>query len=535
MNNQKKPNPMYFASLKLESVRCFGEEQVLDLRDSEGAISPWTLILGDNGVGKTTLLKCLAWMVPVELPEDRVKAEQIKTAKRLKDAGFDFSIIKDATGISKEELQAYETDEQNENEKNDDEKVEIKPLMDNFEEESAFDSIIRFGKDVVMNVQAQFTNGLNLRDFPSESDFITIGIRLKREGNKLQDIENTDHLTTAKLPEFNSPNLFAYGAGRHMASENFEKSELKDPTYNLLSDSADLYDAEQVLLNLYNASIQEEVDQFKSNSATSSINETQKEILQPIFEGKATKLYRKVKEILTELLPYIESPDSIIVNQAVNKDGTSNTRLVEIKTPFGQVGLYDLSLGYKTMLAWVVDLAIRMLWRNPESGTPLEEPAVVIVDEIDLHLHPKWQRSIKKYLTRHFPNTQFICTAHSPFMAQAAETKNLSILHEARLYNLKAQVRIQNNPTIVRGWHIGQVVTNLFGLPEISWEIEEQLINKRRVLLDKTDRTPQDVEELEKLDDQILNLPGLENEEDQRLLTQIRKTAELLRKKGGLL
>ena len=55
---------IYFSSLEIENVRCFGERQVLDLTD-EGRPAPWSLLIGENGTGKTTLLECLAWMRPV--------------------------------------------------------------------------------------------------------------------------------------------------------------------------------------------------------------------------------------------------------------------------------------------------------------------------------------------------------------------------------------------------------------------------------------------------------------------------------------
>ena len=55
---------IYFHSLELENVRCFGERQVLRLTDEQGRLAQWTLLLEDNGVGKTTLLQCLAWMRP---------------------------------------------------------------------------------------------------------------------------------------------------------------------------------------------------------------------------------------------------------------------------------------------------------------------------------------------------------------------------------------------------------------------------------------------------------------------------------------
>lgn len=53
-----------------------------------------------------------------------------------------------------------------------------------------------------------------------------------------------------------------------------------------------------------------------------------------------------------------------------------------------------------------------MVDRHPDSPNPLAEPAVVLVDEINLHLH-RWQRTLIGFLTERFPNTQFIATAHS--------------------------------------------------------------------------------------------------------------------------
>jgi ABC-type branched-subunit amino acid transport system ATPase component len=56
---------IYFKRLTLSNVRSFGDEQYLDMCDNEGRPSQWTLILGENGVGKTTILQCLASMCPV--------------------------------------------------------------------------------------------------------------------------------------------------------------------------------------------------------------------------------------------------------------------------------------------------------------------------------------------------------------------------------------------------------------------------------------------------------------------------------------
>ena len=79
-------------------------------------------------------------------------------------------------------------------------------------------------------------------------------------------------------------------------------------------------------------------------------------------------------------------------------------------------------------MAWMVDFASRMFDLYPESENPLAEPAVVLIDEIDLHLHPKWQRELLDYLSNLFPNTQFIVTTHSPLIVQSAVARDANIV-----------------------------------------------------------------------------------------------------------
>ena len=76
--------------------------------------------------------------------------------------------------------------------------------------------------------------------------------------------------------------------------------------------------------------------------------------------------------------------------------------------------LGHLSGGYRATLALVADLARRMAQGNPHLEDPLQSEAVVLIDEVDLHLHPAWQQRILQDLTRTFPNAQFVVTTHSP-------------------------------------------------------------------------------------------------------------------------
>lgn len=101
------------------------------------------------------------------------------------------------------------------------------------------------------------------------------------------------------------------------------------------------------------------------------------------------------------------------------KDIRIASNRVEFETHYGWVSLRDLSMGYRTLIAWIVDFARRLYVLNPRSADPLAAPAVVCVDEIDLHLHQRWQRNLMKVLTEVFPKTQFICTAHNRTVSQA--------------------------------------------------------------------------------------------------------------------
>lgn len=82
-----------------------------------------------------------------------------------------------------------------------------------------------------------------------------------------------------------------------------------------------------------------------------------------------------------------------------------------------RVPMQNLSDGFRSVLALSGDLMWRLLEAFPNSGMPLEEPGVVLIDELDIHLHPIWQREIPSILQKIFPNLQFIVATHSPLIA----------------------------------------------------------------------------------------------------------------------
>ena len=123
------------------------------------------------------------------------------------------------------------------------------------------------------------------------------------------------------------------------------------------------------------------------------------------FDVKLPEL-EAVRRCICELLPY-----------------TSNLRTARplrfLVTYHGQdLEINQLSDGYKTTLGLAIDLSTRMAAANPHMDNPLETEAIVLIDEVDLHLHPIWQQRIISDLLRIFPNTQFVLTSHSPILVE---------------------------------------------------------------------------------------------------------------------
>ena len=86
-----------------------------------------------------------------------------------------------------------------------------------------------------------------------------------------------------------------------------------------------------------------------------------------------------------------------------------------------------LSDGYRSVLALTGDLIWRLIQAFPGSKNPLVEEGVVLIDELDIHLHPKWQREIAGWLRSIFPNLQFIIATHSPLIAAGAGEDSLTL------------------------------------------------------------------------------------------------------------
>jgi predicted ATP-binding protein involved in virulence len=138
----------------------------------------------------------------------------------------------------------------------------------------------------------------------------------------------------------------------------------------------------------------------------------------------------------------------------------------------------QLSDGEKCLLAMVGDLARRLAIANPGLENPLDGFGVVLIDEIELHLHPKWQREIIPALTRTFPHCQFIVTTHSPQVIGEIKPQGIYILEKTE-NGIVAQ-----RPQTSYGRDSNQILEDLMDVPERKEEIKNRLLELFRLIDD---------------------------------------------------
>ncbi|HEY9403216.1 MAG TPA: AAA family ATPase, partial [Pyrinomonadaceae bacterium] len=328
-----------------------------------------------------------------------------------------------------------------------------------------------------------------------------IGKKVKKYNVKGSKATGWNQTQPLKPQQIGDIVCFGYGASRRMGEASLSEKSEDAPFASLFSENIELLNAEEWLLQADYAA-----------HAASNIS----------ARKRAEKRRDEIKDILISLLPDVDDIKFAQITEEQSKPR------VEVRTPYGWVSIKDLSLGYRTLIAWMVDLASRMFERYPDSPNPLAEPAVVLVDEIDLHLHPKWQRTLMSYLSERFPNTQFIATAHSPLVVQAASDANVVLLRREGDH-----VVIDNDVKDIHGWRVDQILTSdLFGLESARPPQLDPLLVERTKILSKSRLTKKDKARLEEIEAEIGALPTGETPEDMEAMDVIRRAADHLKAQG---
>jgi len=445
---------VYFTRLSLSNVKAFGAAQDLDLRDPKtGRPAQWTLILGDNGVGKTTLLECVALMRPVLSVQPKFHAD------------------------------APEPDW-------------LQPALA-FEEDSNLIAMARIGAGGGVRLEADLLCGRRLNGPGGRGRLINVHAAIEISNGTLKNFSTSEEANAA----FTQPLIVGYSAARHMAFNRGDPIKTsEDATAQLFEPDIQLEDAEEVLERLDYA--------FARGDRNSGA------------------LLKHLKVALAKILPDVSKPEDIRIYPPATPASTRRKTGVRFVTPYGEVPFRSLSLGYQTVAAWTADLTWKLFNRYPKSSDPLNEPAVVLIDEIDLHLHPHWQRTIRQHVSQSFPQVQFIATAHSPLVAQSYLDTNIVVLKRKG-----RSIEIENDPTVVSSWGVDEVVTSeLFGLTSSYAPPIDDLIRERARLLRLSKRTPRDKVRLDELQRFVATLPTEDEPGDQEVLDRLRTAAALLGK-----
>lgn len=161
-----------------------------------------------------------------------------------------------------------------------------------------------------------------------------------------------------------------------------------------------------------------------------------------------------------------------------------------------QVSTIGLSDGYRSILALAGDLVWRLILAFPESDAPLNEEGVVLIDELDIHLHPVWQRSIAGWLRRKFPGLQFVVGTHSPLIAAGAGADALT--YRFRLTDgISCATPVEN----VAAMNVDRILqSKAFGLVSpYSPETQEKIDRYDRLARKDGRRTPTENQEFSEL------------------------------------
>jgi AAA domain, putative AbiEii toxin, Type IV TA system len=408
------PTKGYITSLTLENIRCFGspaETLSLTVPGSETQPARWTVILGANGVGKTTVLRALA-------------------------------MYRETTWATFIDLWTFF--------RRGNEKVGKLSLVDSRNEK--FDISRSFDGE---NLNYNWSGPKNWRD----------------------------------SKEYVTPFIGAYGAGRAWRGS---REKVDGAVDTLFDRDAHVRDPSQSLADWTS---------YQLFNVEEDLN-----------------IVEFLKDALIKILPDVT---------AVELDFDREKRpFAKFQTPDGWIALDDMSWGYQVFAAFAADYASRLIEWYPDSKTPLAEPGICLVDELDLHMHPSWQRKVIDDLSRIFPATQFIVTVHSPLVVQAAEDANLVVLK--RYPDDPSRVLIDNDVEAIKGWRIDQVLTSdLFGLDSSRPPSVAKAMDERADLLAKNAPTPEEQARLDALEDQMMGLPTETQWEDQARALVLRAAERL--------
>jgi len=365
----------------------------MNVKDGKSAMQcpRCTVFLGDNGTGKTNLLKVIANLSPEIRNVDDVEENDL--AVEISVRGKD----------EKKHKKAY------------------RPNVVERHGEKDYSVSMRFATS---NESAECIT------HPQYKELQKIEKEGKISASQPVSIGYTDKNNTIvyDVPELGDVVIYAYGVNRFSDDKNNLRSENNVET---------LFYNNRPLINVNQWLIQLELASKDGNTKSKAIEK--KKILKKILRN--SNLFPDIKDY------------KVKVDEKLNAE-------VLFETSYGQFHLSDLAYGYQCMFAWLFDFIKKMFDRYPDSDNPLKEPAILVVDEIDLHLHPAWQRHVLADLCGLFPNTQIIVSTHSPLVIQSIDGINLFVLENQE----EGTVVSNYTDKDFQGWRVDEILRDVMKL-----------------------------------------------------------------------
>lgn len=191
-------------------------------------------------------------------------------------------------------------------------------------------------------------------------------------------------------------------------------------------------------------------------------------------------------------------------------------------TPDGLVAFPELSHGTRSALDWVRQFESGMKQYYQGYSDWKKMSGIFIIDEIDAHLHPSWQRRIIPTLQRHFPNVQIFASTHSPMMVAGLKKGQVHLLNR----DTTGQVVWSRNEQDIIGWTADEIYRTFMGIDDPTDERTAQHAEELRELRNKDTLTPEDearMQELRRLVNEDLLAGGWLKAQDERFDEMMRR------------
>ena len=195
----------------------------------------------------------------------------------------------------------------------------------------------------------------------------------------------------------------------------------------------------------------------------------------------------------------------------------------QFRTPDGDLPLNVLSQGTQSIMHCLAHFLFGYAEYYDFPPDLEDKPGILIIDEIDAHLHPSWQRRIIPTLTRHFPNLQIFCSTHSPLMLAGLKAGQVQLLRRGP----EGKVSVSTNDSDIAGWTADEILRNFLEVASPTDLATAEDVRRLQELWSKDKLTSAEAEELEQLRHTV-NRDLLRGP----VAAQVEQFAEMLRQAG---